>query len=76
MHQVIILDELADERHIRWDNSTDKFQGSCWEHNHKVLLTFSSEKELDLLCNALQNNEAHLASEVCLYHAKRQWLLP
>lgn len=71
MHQVIMLDELAAERRIRWDDSTDKFQGSCREHNHKVSLTFSSEKELDLLCDALQKNEVHLASEVRLYHAKR-----
>jgi hypothetical protein len=71
MHQVIMLDELAAERRIRWDDSTDKFQGSCREHNHKVSLTFSSEKELDLLCDALQNNEVHLASEVRLYHAER-----
>ena len=66
MHQVIMLDELTTARRIRWDDSTDKFQGSCQEHNHKVSLTFSSERELDLLCDALQKNEVHLASEVCL----------
>jgi hypothetical protein len=75
MHQVIMLDELAAERRIRWDDSTDKFQGSCQEHNHKVSLTFSSEKELDLLCDALQNNEVHLASEVRIYHGERYHIL-
>jgi hypothetical protein len=75
IHQVIMLDELAAERRIRWDDSTDKFQGSCREHNHKVSLTFSSEKELDLLCDALQNNEVHLASEVHIYHGKQYHIL-
>lgn len=70
MHQVIMLDELATERRIRWDNSTDKFQGSCREHNHKVSLMFSSERELDFLCDALQNNEVHLASEVRIWHSQ------
>lgn len=70
VHQVIMLDELATEHRLQWDDSTDKFQGSCWEHNHKVSLTFSSEKELDLMCDALQNNEVHLASEVCIIHSQ------
>jgi hypothetical protein len=70
MHQVVMLDELAIERRIRWDDSTDKFQGSCREHNHKVSLMFSSEKELDLLCNALEYNEVHLASEVSICHSQ------
>ena len=70
VHQVVILDELATERWIRWDDSTDKFQESCWEHNHKISLTFSSEKELNLIYNAIQNNEVHLASKVHIYYSK------
>jgi hypothetical protein len=40
------------------------FMGSCREHNHKVPLEFSSERELDLFCDALDNGDIHLASEV------------
>jgi hypothetical protein len=63
-HQVIMLDELATEKRPRWDSSNDKFQGTCREHNHKISLTFSTEKELEMLCNALDSGEVHLASEV------------
>ena len=63
-HQVIMLDELATEKRVRWDDSNDKFQGTCREHNHKLPLTFTSERELDLLCDALQDGQVHMASEV------------
>jgi hypothetical protein len=63
-HQVIMLDELATEKCVRWDNSNDKFQGTCQEHNHRIPLTFTSERELDLLCDALQDGQVHMASEV------------
>jgi hypothetical protein len=59
-----MLDELATEKRVRWDDSNDKFQGTCREHNHKLPLTFTSERELDLLCDALQDGEVHMASEV------------
>jgi hypothetical protein len=65
-HQVIMLDELAVEKRPRWDSYTDKFQGTCREHNHKISLSFSTERELTMLCNALDSGEVHLASEVCI----------
>ena len=66
LHQVIMLDELAVKKQVRWDDSHNKFQGTCREHNHQIPLDFTSEKELDLLCNAIADNEVHLASEVCV----------
>jgi hypothetical protein len=66
LHQVLMLDELAVEKRLRWDDLTDKFQGTCREHNAKIPLTFSSERELDMLCDTLDAGEVHLASEVCL----------
>ena len=85
-HQVLMLDELATEKRVRWDDSNDKFQGTCREHNQKLPLTFTSERELDLLCDALQNGNVHLAIEACrfpsnstsgkiLISARRLWLL-
>jgi hypothetical protein len=63
-HQIVMLDELATERRPRWDDLTDKFQGTCREHNTKIPLTFSSQKELDILCQALETGDVHLACEV------------
>ncbi|KAI0282410.1 hypothetical protein BC826DRAFT_1093961 [Russula brevipes] len=63
VHQVLMLDELAIEKRVRWDDSHNKFLGTCREHNQRIPLDFTSERELDLLCNALENNEVHLATE-------------
>ncbi|KAH9074231.1 hypothetical protein EDB83DRAFT_2312565 [Lactarius deliciosus] len=63
MHQVIMLDELAVEKRVRWDDLHNKFQGTCREHNNRIPLDFTSEKELELLCEAIENDEVHLATE-------------
>ena len=64
VHQVLMLDELAVEKCVRWDDLHNKFQGTCREHNHWIPLDLTSEKELDLLCEAIKNNEVHLATKV------------
>jgi hypothetical protein len=64
VHQVLMLDEIAIEKRVRWDDSTNKFQGTCREHNNKIPLDFVSERELDLLCEALEKDDVHLATEV------------
>ncbi|KAH8993073.1 hypothetical protein EDB86DRAFT_2805800 [Lactarius hatsudake] len=63
VHQVIMLDELAIEQRIRWDDSTNKFLGICREHGHNIPLEFTSERELDILCDAIDDNRVHLACE-------------
>ncbi|KAH9043907.1 hypothetical protein EDB85DRAFT_2071109 [Lactarius pseudohatsudake] len=63
VHQVIMFDELAIEQRVRWDDSTNKFLRICHEHGHKIPLEFTSERELDILCDAISNNMVHLASE-------------
>jgi hypothetical protein len=89
IHQVLMLDELATEKHARWDDMHNKFQGTCREHNSQIPLDFTSERELDLLCEAIENDEVHLATEVCLMYimsnlidslmhlifSRQQWLL-
>ena len=67
VHQVLMLDELAVEKRARWDDSHNKFQGTCREHNYRIPLDFTSERELDILCDAIQNEEVHLATEVRLF---------
>lgn len=64
IHQVLMLDELAVEKRVRWDDLHNKFQGTCREHNHRIPLDFISETELDILCGAIENDEVHLATEV------------
>jgi hypothetical protein len=62
-HQVLMLDELAVKQRLHWDDSSNKFLGTCHEHNHQLSVDFTSEKELDILCNAIDNKKVHLASE-------------
>ena len=69
IHQVLMLDELAVEKRVRWDDLHNKFQGTCREHNHWIPLEFTSEKELGLLCEAIENDEVHLATEVCVSYS-------
>lgn len=64
IHQVLMLDELAVEKRVRWDDLHNKFQGTCHEHNHQIPLDFISETELDILCGAIENDEVHLVTEV------------
>ncbi|KAH8992268.1 hypothetical protein EDB86DRAFT_2806293 [Lactarius hatsudake] len=63
VHQVLMLDELAIEKRVRWDDLHNKFQGTCHEHNHRIPLDFTSKRELDILCEAIGNDEIHLATE-------------
>jgi hypothetical protein len=65
IHQVLMLDELAVEKRARWDDTCNRFQGTCREHNHRIPLDFTSERELELLCDAIENDDVHLATEVC-----------
>jgi hypothetical protein len=64
IHQVLMLDELAVEKRVRWDDSCNRFQGTCREHNHRIPLDFTSERELDMLCDAIEKDEVHIATEV------------
>jgi hypothetical protein len=66
VHQVLMLDELAVEKRVHWDDLHNKFQGTCRKHNHRIPLDFTSEKELDILCDAIENDNVHLTMEVCV----------
>ena len=64
IHQVVMLDELAVEKQVQWDDSHNQFQETCHEHNHQIPLEFTSERELNLLCDAITENKVHLATKV------------
>jgi hypothetical protein len=66
LHQVLMFNELALEQRPQWNDLTNQFVGTCQEHSDKVPLEFNSERELDLFCNAIEDGQIHLASEVQL----------
>ena len=63
VHQVLMFNELAIEQCIWWDDSSNKFLDICWEYSHEISLNFTSERELNILCDAIGNHEVHLASK-------------
>lgn len=66
VHQVLMLDELKVEERPRWDNRSNMILGICREHGHRTSLEFTSRDEADLLIQAIQEGNVHLAVEVCI----------
>jgi hypothetical protein len=64
IHQVLMLDELKAEERPPLDEETNKILGPCREHGKNTSLEFNSEKEVELLLEAIDKGEVHLASEV------------
>lgn len=60
-----MFDEIATEKRLWWDPSTNIFLGVCREHLKSVSLEFNSEGDLEELFDSLDNNEVHYAGEVC-----------
>ncbi|KAJ6527860.1 hypothetical protein DFH09DRAFT_1327969 [Mycena vulgaris] len=54
VHQIIMFDEIATEKRVRWDPTTNHFLGICRQHAHKVGLEFNGERDLDELFEALE----------------------
>ena len=76
LHGIVILDELATEKRIRWDPTSNMFLGICREHGHRTSLEFINEDDLEELFRRLdsteQSEQVHYAGEVrnillCLY---------
>ncbi|KAJ7728316.1 hypothetical protein B0H14DRAFT_3618619, partial [Mycena olivaceomarginata] len=63
-HAVLMFDEIATQRRIRWDPRTNNFLGVCREHAHKASLQFNSEKDLEELFRAKEEGKVHFAGEV------------
>lgn len=62
---ILMIDEVAINRCVRWYPSTNKFLGVCREHGHKnVSLEFASIKDAEALKTALEGGQCHLACEV------------
>jgi hypothetical protein len=49
LHAVVMFDELATEKQVRWDPKTNYFLGVCRQHAHKTLMEFINEGDLEEL---------------------------
>ena len=64
IHVVLMIDELATEKRVRWDPQTNYFLGVCREHAHRASLEFINEGDLDELFQGLDDGDIHHAGEV------------
>ena len=64
IHVILMIDELAMEKRVRWDPQTNYFLGVCQEHAHRASLEFINEGDLDELFRALDDGDIHHAGEV------------
>jgi hypothetical protein len=66
IHAVVMFDELATEKRIRWDQKTNLFLGVCRQHAHKTSTEFVNEEDMEELFRNLDNGVVHYAAEVGL----------
>ena len=64
LHTVVMFDELAAEKRIRWDPKTNYFLGVCRQHAHKTSMEFINEGDLEELFRCLDDGDVHYAAEV------------
>ena len=68
LHGVVIFDEIATEKRIRWDPTSNMFLGLCREHGDRTSLEFINEGDLEELFHQLdsvdENERVHYAGEV------------
>ncbi|KAF8159901.1 hypothetical protein B0H34DRAFT_843620 [Crassisporium funariophilum] len=63
VHAVLMFDELATEKRIRWDPKTNYFLGLCREHAHWTSTEFVNEGDMEELFRKLDENKVHYAKE-------------
>lgn len=64
VHAVLMFDELATEKRIRWDPKTNHFLGICREHADQTSTEFVNEDDMDELFQNLDDRKVHYAGEV------------
>jgi hypothetical protein len=62
---VLMIDEIATEKRLRWDPRTNQILGLCREHGECVSVSFNSVEDVEELMKALEEGRVHYASEVC-----------
>ncbi|KAF8808492.1 hypothetical protein BYT27DRAFT_7210875 [Phlegmacium glaucopus] len=63
LHTVLMFDELATEKRIRWDPKTNYFLGACREHAHTTLMEFVNEGDMEELFRFIDDGKVHYAGE-------------
>ncbi|KAF8056026.1 hypothetical protein FPV67DRAFT_686987 [Lyophyllum atratum] len=66
VHQILMLDELATEKRLRWDHLTNRFLGLCREHAKNVSLEFNTEDDLEEVFQTLADGDVHYAAEATI----------
>jgi hypothetical protein len=64
LHTVLMFDELATEKRIRWDPKTNHFLGVCREHAHVTSMEFVNEGDMEELFRLIDAEKLHYAGEV------------
>jgi hypothetical protein len=64
LHTVLMFDEIATEKRIRWDPKTNHFLGVCRQHASKTSMEFINEGDLEELYQCLDDGVVHYAGEV------------
>ncbi|KZW01373.1 hypothetical protein EXIGLDRAFT_603114, partial [Exidia glandulosa HHB12029] len=63
MQFVLMLDELKITDCCRWCPHTNKILGLCREHSHGITVDFETINEVQLICDALNEDKVHFATE-------------
>ncbi|KAJ7663276.1 hypothetical protein DFH06DRAFT_986756 [Mycena polygramma] len=63
VHRVIMLDEIAVEKRMRWDDKTNMMLGACREHSHNASLEFCALSDATTFFEAVDLNQVHFATE-------------
>ncbi|KJA25396.1 hypothetical protein HYPSUDRAFT_53262 [Hypholoma sublateritium FD-334 SS-4] len=63
LHAVLMFDEIATEKRIRWDQLTNMFLGICQQHTYKICLEFINEDDMVQLFHAIDKQEVLCAGE-------------
>ncbi|THU77743.1 hypothetical protein K435DRAFT_770008 [Dendrothele bispora CBS 962.96] len=65
-HAVLMFDEIAVERRIRYDNQSNHFLGVCREHGKRTALEFNTMDDLEELYHSIDSGEVHQAHEATI----------
>lgn len=63
-HAVMMFDEIAMEKRLRWDPKTNMLVGVCQQHVEKVPLEFVTEENMKEVFMGLDDGRVHYAGEV------------
>ena len=77
LHTVLMFDEVATEKRIRWDPTTNFFLGVCRQHAHRTSMEFINEGDLEELFQRLNSvvddEKVHHAGEVRIWFHLEIW---